>query len=317
MAEYSNSLIQQVFTPESTLYPAIPKSYISERIILPGEGEALDNCGETKLVIECKNPNCEYPVELIPHDCKRPECPICSDKLLTRIASNSTEKIMACLELSQKHINPNFSLSSVVLSAPDTNSWDYDSIHKEFRRIQRYLGTNHITKVYHAYRFRDRVTGDLLEAVPWKEYQAHKDRYIKVLSPHFHCVIMGKMTKSDTFYKKTGWVVVKLGGYLRESDVFNVLHYALTHAAVSLDRQRKLIDYYGLMRRTKIAYEDIELEQDLCPQCGEQRYVTDYDFYCFYDGAVPEETGMTTLHYKRIITRKWEIVPKRSRRRSS
>lgn len=277
---------------------------LSERLILPRAGESYEECGRTKMAVSCKNG--DYPVKLIPHDCGRPECPVCSSRWVKRTALRSTEKIMASLDLSKQLVNPNFSLSSVIISPPE-NLWnaDYDTLKASFRGIQGKLGTNHIAATLHLWRFRDLTKdGEILEAIPWREYQAHPERYVRIISPHFHCIIMGQMTNSKRFYEKTGWVYKKLGGYLSESDVYGIISYALSHTAISLDRQRKTIDYYGLIRRTRIESEEIEWEPVMCPFCGLQLQITH-----LYDRIALGENinGLTEPYYRKVVTRIWSL----------
>lgn len=292
------------------LYPAITASYISERFILPGEGVEYEECGTTKMVISCSNPSCEHPVELKPHDCTRPECPICWPRWARRATRKATEKIMECLHLAKDQFNPDYSLSSVVVSVPNMILFDYDSLKSEFRKVQRYLGTNHIAAVLHLWRYRD-TEGNELENVKWREFEAHPERYTRILSPHFHCIIMGRLANSDTFFENTGWVYKKLGGFLKRHDVFNVLYYALSHTAISLDRQRKTIDYYGLIRRCRIAEEHVEYEPVMCPDCGAPLQIT----YLYDRIALGENiNGLTEPYYRKVITRIWEIAPRRAKR---
>lgn len=294
---------------KDSLYPAITAFYISERFILPGEGVEYEECGTTKIVISCSNPMCERPVELKPHDCTRPECPICWPRWAKRGTRKATEKIMHSLMLGQEHINSSFSLSSVVISAPEGLT-DYDQLKKEFRRVMKYLGTNHIAAVLHLWRFRD-PEGNELESVQWRQFEQHPERYIRILSPHFHCVVMGRLANSDKFYSKTGWVYKKLGGFLKHHDVFNIIYYALSHTAISLDRQRKTIEYYGLIRRTRIASESVDWEPVICEICGAQLQVT----YLYDKIACGENVnGLTEPHFRKVVTRTWEIAPRNNTR---
>jgi len=288
----------------SLLYPAIPASYVLEKFILPGEGMQYEECGKTKIVIACSNG--DYPVELIPHDCGRPECPVCWPRWAKRTTRRAVEKIMNSLELGREYVNPRFSLSSVVVSVPE-GIFDYDSLKKAFRGIQRFLGTNHIAAILHLWRFRD-SEGNELEAVRWRQFEEHPERYTRILSPHFHCIIMGRLANSDKFYESTGWVYKKLGGNLSRESVYNVIYYALSHTAISLDRQRKTIDYYGLIRRTKIVEERIEWEPVMCPNCGAQLQIT----YLYDKMALGENVnGLTEPYFRKVITRKWVLSPRK------
>ena len=165
------------------LYPAIPSSYKTERFILPSEGEQYPNCGETKVVISC--PNGDYPVELKPHRCNRPECPICWPEWCKRTTRRAVEKDEHSLILGKQCVNKYLRLSSIVVSPPQDDQWEYDSLKKWFALHWRKLGIEGATSILHLWRFRD-TEGNELESVRWREFEEHPERYTRILSPHFH-----------------------------------------------------------------------------------------------------------------------------------
>jgi hypothetical protein len=318
MHGHSDSVIQQSFDSESTLYPAIPSSYKSERLILPGEGEQYEECGTTKMVISCSNPECEYPVELKPHRCNRPECPVCWPDTLKRATRRAVEKIENALRLGCQCENPHLKTSSIVVSPDQDRLWDYDSLHRWLASTWRKLGVVGLSKVFHPWRFYDAESGEELESVRWRQFEEHPGRYVRKWSPHFHCVVIGKPIDSNRFYERTGAVYKKLnvdfkGNHieLQHHDLFNIVYYALSHAAVSLDRQRKMVDHYGLIRRAFIESETKDYEPDMCELCGCQKQVT----YLYDRIALGENVnGLTEPHFKVIITRTWALRPKRPRK---
>jgi len=296
------------------LYPAIPLSYKSERFILPGEGEEYDECGKTKVVISC--PNGDYPVELKPHRCTRPECPICWPDWCTKTTRRAVEKDEQALILGKECVNKYLKLSSLIVSPPQNDLWEYDSLKKWFSLHWRKLGIEGATSILHLWRYRD-PEGNELESVRWRQFEENPERYTRIFSPHFHCLVIGKPIDSEAFYKRTGGIYKKMnvdynGNHieLEHHDLFNITYYALSHTAISLDCQRKTVDHYGLIRRCRIAEEIVDWEPVMCPTCGMQLQVT-----YLYDKIVLGENvnGLTEPHFRKVITRLWELVPQRTK----
>lgn len=299
----------------SRLYPAIPSSYEKERFVLPSEGEPYLECGKTKVVISC--PNGDYPVELKPHECNRPECPICWPAWCKRTTRRAVEKDEQSLILGKQCVSRYLKLSSIIVSPPLDDLWDYGSLKKWFSKSWRKLGIEGATVILHLWRFRD-PEGNELESVRWREFEEHPERYTRILSPHFHCVVIGKPIDSDAFYERTGAVYKKLnvdykGNHveLEHHDLFNIIYYALSHTAISLDRQRKTVDHYGLIRRVRIAEEIVDWEPVMCPACGVQMQLTYVkDLFALGENC----KGLTELYFLKVITRVWELTPRRSPR---
>ena len=296
------------------LYPAITASYKIEKFILPSEGTAYPECGQTKMVISC--PNGDHPVELKPHDCTRPECPICWPRWATRRTRKAVEKLEHSLKLGRECVNKFFKLSSIIVSPPQDDLWDYDSVKKWWAKTWRKLGVDGATSILHLWRFHN-VDGEEVESIRWREFEANPESYTKTLSPHFHCIVIGKPIDSEIFYKKTGAIYKKMnvdfkGNHIemKDHDLFNVIYYALSHTAISLDRQRKTIDHYGLIRRVRIAEEVVDWEPVMCPKCGAQLQVT----YLYDKFALGENVnGLTEAYFQKVVTRIWELVPRRSK----
>jgi len=271
-----------------------------ERLVFPGGGFPYDSCGSVRAQIFCVDED-KWLYDLLEH-CDRPECPICSDKWLKRASSKATEQIIQVLNLAKEETNAYLSLSEVVVSVP-SKLWDcdIDTLWQRFRGRLRYLGTRDVAGVIHLFRFRDSANRE----VQWKVYLADPTRYHVVREPHFHCVVMGKLVKSNVFFKLSGgWVYKKLGKRLQRTDVYNIVHYALSHTQVSLDKQRQLIRYYGLFKKAQIASKTIEHEAVLCPDCEgptERRYLA-----AVMVEGVPV-LGYCCPHTHTIITRTWRL----------
>ena len=273
----------------SSLYPAIPANHErkeGEKFILPSEGEVKewDNpeaaCGETKYTIKCKDEySCKHPVDLVPWDCGRYECPVCYKRALVKGAVGVREHVWnTLLEMKKVFPRTKWFLSSVIISAPrEVHDLDYDKQHYYLRKAIKHLGTSDVAAIYHRWRYRNLETGEELEKIPWKEYQSHPDRYKRVLSPHWHCFVVGRMVKSPIFFEKTnGWVYKKMktdnGSYvLKQKDVYQIAYYALSHAALSTSKRRHATHYYGNFWRLTVTEKRYTTEPVICPKCNNQR----------------------------------------------
>lgn len=272
------------------------------------------------MVISCSSPECEFPRELIPHDCKSPTCPICWPRWCKRATNRATEKIWETLELA-KALNSGYMVSGVVVSCPEEMvELPYDELQEHFRRVSKRLKAVGIAATLHLWRYRN-DSGELVEAVPWREYEAHPTDFVRVRSPHWHCWTMGVMVDSDKFFEKTGWIYKKFYSETTQSwgmarnDIWNSVYYALSHTAVSISstRKRHAMRYYGLFWRSKVVEEIVDYEEVKCPVCGESLQVT----YLYDKIALGENVnGLTEILYKRVVTRIWLIRPKRSRKSS-
>jgi len=311
------SLIQQSFNENNVLYPAIPTNHFwDNQFSLPGEGIVGEDCGKTKMIISCSNDSCEFPRELIPHDCKSPTCPICWPRWCKRATNRATEKIWETLELAKKGIDKGFSVSGVVVSCPESMSeMAYDDLQDQFRKTSKKLKAVGIAATLHLWRYRN-DNGEMLEAIPWKEYESHPTAFVRVRSPHWHCWTMGRLIDSDMFFEKTGWIYKKFFSestnsfQLARNDIWNSVYYALSHTAVSISstRKRHAMRYYGLFWRSKVVEEVIEWEEVKCPFCNESLHVT----YLYDKMALGESmNGLTEVLYRRVVTRIWSIRPKR------
>lgn len=291
--------------------PILAKS--QERMILPKEGESKDECGTTKYIIGCSDDGCDYPRKLVPHTCNRAECPVCSDNWRKRAANRLRDNVWNTLLLAKRYVDDKLTLSSVVFSVPpDLYGLDYDDICREFGKKVKLSGALAVASIFHCWRYRDVVTGSEMESVSWKVFSANKERYERVWSPHFHCIVLGKLVVSSIFYRKTdGWVYHKLRNKRRNTyvldrrDVFRIVFYGLSHVAISLDKRRQYIRYYGLFRKSKVVDENVEYEQMFCDKCVRPLKVTYVKFTDYSSGTVVD--GLVEDYYKKIVKRIWAL----------
>jgi hypothetical protein len=306
------------------LYPAIPAKHEDEReeFLLPCEGEVKDDwkhpeaeCGKTKIVRDCgKDSNCDYPKELIPWDCTRLLCPVDGKRALKRAANKSKTHIWATLS-ELKMLVPwiAWMLSSVIISVPP-ELWylEFDDLKRMFRKSLKVLGTENVAAILHLWRFREKATGKEVEpnSVSWKKYEKNPEAFERVLSPHFHCLVLGKMVTSSKYYKDSGgWVYKKKGDRLNKKDVYRIVYYALSHASISTTKRRQYVAYYGLFNSLKEIDDEkhIDFEPIMCPKCNKQR--VDRTVYHRWVAGV-DTFGLEVPAVKMIVHRKFAFREK-------
>lgn len=304
----------------SSLYPAIPASHDigRESHLISGNGDLKEwdyvkypdaECGKTKFAIKCKDEyQCDYPFDLIPWDCTRLLCPVCYKRALTRAANKATDHVWSTLsELKSAIPEIGWRISSVIISVP-RELWhlEFDDLKKKFRRSLKHLGTENVAAILHLWRFRNTATGEETESVPWKEYKENPGLYEKVVQPHFHCFVIGKMVKSPKYFQDSGgWVYKKKRskhGALNRKDVFRISHYALSHASISTTRKRQYVAYYGLFHSIGVIEKTTTLEPVICPKCNNQRVIRT-EFHNWIAGV--DYYGLEEPAVKAIVHRKW------------
>ena len=270
------------------LYPAIPVNHVYEEsasFILPSEGEEKEwshldaECGKTKYIEKCDDKHhCDYPVDLIPWDCERYECPVCYKTALKQGAVGIREHVWnTLLEMKKAFPQTKWFVSSVIISAPkEINDLDYEKQHLALRNALKQLGTQNVAAIYHRWRYHNKATGEEMESIPWKEYQEHPELYERVLSVHWHCFVIGRMVKSSEYFDKTGWVYKKMktdsGSWsIGLKDIYQIAYYALSHHAVSTTRRRHAVHYYGMFWRLTVVSKRYTKEPKMCPKGGHQR----------------------------------------------
>jgi len=302
------------------LYPAIPASHqhARESFLFGGEGNLKEwdpvkypgaECGKTKITEKCDDKhNCDYPRKLIPWDCTRLLCPICSPRAITRASNKATDHIWSTLsELKKAAPHIGWNVSSVIISAPQ-KFWnlEFDDLKKVFRKSLKHLGTENVAAILHLWRFRNNTTGEESDSIPWKEYRTNPDNYQKILAPHFHCFVIGKMVKSPKYHQDSdGWIYKKKRnkrGTLTRKDVFQIAHYAFTHASISTTKKRRYVAYYGLFNSIGVIDKRVDYKEIICPKCKNQR-VHRQDYHCWSSGV--DTFGLEEPAVKPIVHRKW------------
>ena len=183
--------------------------------------------------------------------CFRSSCPVCSEQW----AKRCTARIMDRLTHSKKNLKY---LKHVVVSPP---KWlqhkPIEELRKEARKIAKRAG----------------ILGGLDIVHPFRERNGQW-----YLSPHFHYLALGWVTKTDELFQKNGWLVKNIG--IRENPVGTV-SYLLSHAGIK--KRRHTVTWFGDLSYSKLKIEKLEFKVK-CPDC-------DGDFQrliCFKDGLVVE-----------------------------
>lgn len=314
----------QEFEQISLLYPAIPAKDEGriERFCLPSEGKVRDwsekhpdaECGKTKYTIKCKEESrCDYPVDLVPWDCGRLECPVCYPRALKRASNKARDHIWnTLLEVKEAVPQIGWIISSVIISAPP-EIWhmEYDDLKKRFRKSLKKLGTENVAAIMHLWRFREIATGEEIEpnSVAWRRYKRNPSAFERVKQPHWHCFVIGRMAASSFYFKKTGFVYKKKAngrtGYsLTKKDVFRITYYALSHAAISLTQKRQYVSYYGLFNSLQVVEEIPEYQEVICPKCKQPR-VKRAEFHFWIAGV--DIYGLEEPYSRKRVRRKWEF----------
>lgn len=305
----------------SSLYPAIPVNHEQERFILPSEGETKEwdqlkypgaECGKTKFTIKCKDEyHCSHPVDLIPFDCERYECPVCYPSALKQGAVGVREQVWNTLiEMKKAFSGTKWMVSSVIISAPkEIYDMDYEKQHYALRKAIKELGTQNVSAIYHRWRYRNKATGEELEKIPWKEYNENPDLYERIISIHWHCFVIGRMVKSPAFFEKTGWVYKKMktdsgSWYINKKDVYQIAYYALSHAAISTTVRRHAVHYYGMFWRLTVIEKRYTTEPVMCPKCNNQRVIRT-EYYRWVAGV--DVFGLEEPAVKMIVHRKYRL----------
>jgi hypothetical protein len=179
--------------------------------------------------------------------CFRSSCPVCSD----RWAKRSTARMMDRLTHSKKNLKY---LKHVVVSPPRwLQNKPIEELRKEARKMAKRAGIQGGLDIVHPFRQRD-----------GKWY----------LSPHFHYLALGWVSKTDEIFQKNGWLVKNIG--IRDNPV-GTIAYLLSHAGIK--KRRHTVTWFGDLSYSKLKIEKLEFKVK-CPDC-------DGDFQrlvCFKDG---------------------------------
>jgi len=303
------SLIQQIFTPENSPYPATMGKYDTHFYqsdfkdgvplkgngqfwdmgeTVPGRGEKTkDSCGFELGYYQC--PDCrEVSRELWTENCSKAQCPVCFTHWIKRRTKDSSERLLqidALLTMPCKHI---------VLSPPS------DWRGKGLSKVLKLLGLKGGALVRHPWRFRDKETGLM---IAWKNCDINPTSElaipsVAVRSLHFHILGFGYTMQSDKFHVLTGWIY-KNKGVRKDKAIPRTMAYLISHAGVH--GRKQTVRWYGIIANNKLTVtKRTELEAKLCSICD-----LEMDKYQYYHGEPIKVENKRLVRYKFYKFKEW------------
>lgn len=273
----------QVREHSHQLYPATMGKYDLEKIVqpiwatdrlefmdsrgrtVPGRGHlGSRKCGDAIGFYQC--PEDGY-IEEWTHNCSKAHCPTCFRNWLKRRTQDSGRRLKQISKL--LHRAPNH----IVLSAGP----DFDGSSKQILKMVKAAGIIGGCKIFHAWRFREKATG---QAIAWKRTDINPNSKEKVPSygtesPHWHILGWGYLTPSNEFYKKTGWTYKNLGPR-KDDSLYRTLYYQLSHATI--DGRKQTLTWFGIVANNKLVTRvEVEYQVKLCPHCKSE--MKKYQYY--------------------------------------
>lgn len=261
---------------DGLLYPATMGKYDLERVVqpiwkgdvlefrdvrertVPGRGQTTSSkCGQEIGFYAC--PDCGE-IEKWTHNCSKAECQVCSGHWLKRRTRESGRRLKQIAKL--LHRAP----YHITLSAGS----DWDGSTKQVLKMLRMIGIVGGCKLFHAWRFREKSTG---QPIAWKRTDINPCSEEKVPSyglesPHWHIlgwIDWSRLMKSDEFQKRTGWVY-RNHGKREGKEIYRTLGYQLSH--VTLDGRKQTVTWFGITANNKLVTDVVEEYQaKLCPKC--------------------------------------------------
>ena len=190
--------------------------------------------------------------------CKVSNCPECFDSWVNRQASRTTRRISTFMKIPIELANGNklekqWHFKHVVLS-PDpkkASKMNYKELKKNLDYALKVANIKTACVVFHPFRFAD------------------KDKMIPYVSPHFHCIVYGKITNTTEFYNKMSkskmnWTITNFHPCKTDVELFSQMRYLLSHCGVK--KRIHSVRYLG-----DISYRKLEVKKEpethVCPYC--------------------------------------------------
>ncbi|MDC0199661.1 hypothetical protein OAJ83_02260 [Candidatus Nitrosopelagicus sp.] len=190
--------------------------------------------------------------------CKVSNCPLCFDSWVSRQASRTTRRVSKFMKIpielaNGKTIKKQWHFKHVVLS-PDPSKaqkMTYKELKKNLDFALKIANIKTACVVFHPFRFAD------------------KDKMIPYVSPHFHCVVYGKITNTTEFYNKMAhtkmnWTITNFHPMKTDVELFSNIRYLLSHCGVR--KSTHTVRYLG-----DISYRNLKVEKEpethVCPYC--------------------------------------------------
>jgi hypothetical protein len=228
----------------------IAKSTLFEDWSLPGHGQPYEDCGRfgwkgclnvdlhsvPRLDVDYSG---KVYVKRYRRSCGRASCSVCYEKWASLQAHRAERRLRAFKRGRDRPIH--------VIVSPDQLSidrLDYSKLRARVYFVLERVGVYGGICLFHPFRER--------EGGSW------------YLSPHFHVIGFGWVSRVGQTYRETGWIIKNLG--VRKS-VFATLQYQLSHAGVHAGKpKRTTVTWFGALSYNKFKFT-IEREREVCPIC--------------------------------------------------
>ena len=194
--------------------------------------------------------------------CKVSNCPKCFDSWVSRQASRTARRISKFMKIpiefaNGKTMKKQWHFKHVVLS-PDNSSKNmtYKELKYHLDVALKVANIKTACVVFHPFRFAD------------------KEKMIPYVSPHFHCIVYGKITNTTEFYNKMNsikkkirgcnWTITNFHPCKTDVELFSQMRYLLSHCGVR--KSTHTVRYLG-----DISYRNLKVEKEpethVCPYC--------------------------------------------------
>lgn len=198
-----------------------------------------------------KHPQNKAYIEHYQYSCNRALCEVCSKRWRDREADAIKDRIWRGRKIFRElpvH---------VVISVP---TWDYDRPIKDIKELATSLlkrvGMKSFAVVFHPARF-DRRSG----------------RLVPYISPHFHVIGFGWITKVGEVYKDSGYIIKNLGVRRTKGEVFSTAQYELSH--VGIKTHHHAVTWHGDLSYAKLKSRK-SIKEHRCPYCGDKVHALHY-----------------------------------------
>jgi len=152
-------------------------------------------------------------------------------------------------------------------------------------------------KIYHAWRFREKATG---QAIAWKRTDINPVSEERVPSygiesNHWHILGWGYLKPSDEFYEEShGWTYKNLGER-KDKEMFATLYYQLSHSTI--DGRKQTLTWFGIAANNKLLTTiEVDYKAKLCPICKAE--MEKFQYYCGESIKVENRQKVRYKHYK-------------------